>query len=89
LTYAPVWHTDDNIDLPAHNGNVFKIFCQFACPSPNTIFLSFALAYAETIAAERVLHCAGLDYSGYTQIAALTISRAMQEVSQIREQDRA
>lgn len=60
--------TDDSIDLPrarsvtemAQNIPVTYV------PARNTIFLSFALAYAETIAAERIyIGVNALDYSGY------------------------
>lgn len=60
--------TDDSIDLPR-----VRVFTEMAqnipvtyVPARNTIFLSFALAYAETIGAERVyIGVNALDYSGY------------------------
>ncbi len=49
-------------------------------PARNTIFLSFALAYAETISAERVyIGVNALDYSGYPDCRPDYI-QAMQEV---------
>lgn len=49
-------------------------------PARNTIFLSFALAYAETIAAERVyIGVNALDYSGYPDCRPDYI-QAMEEV---------
>lgn len=52
-------------------------------PARNTIFLSFALAYAEAIAAERVyIGVNSLDYSGYPDCRPDFI-QAMQEVFQL------
>lgn len=74
--------TDDAIDLPqgrsvkemSHNIPVTYV------PARNTIFLSFALGYAETIAAERVyIGVNALDYSGYPDCRPDYI-QAMQEV---------
>jgi 7-cyano-7-deazaguanine synthase len=49
-------------------------------PARNTIFLSFALGYAETIAAQRVyIGVNALDYSGYPD-CRLDYIQAMQEV---------
>lgn len=74
--------TDDSIALPhvsvftemSHNIPVTYV------PARNTIFLSFALAYAETIGAERVyIGVNALDYSGYPDCRPDYI-QAMQEV---------
>jgi 7-cyano-7-deazaguanine synthase len=60
--------TDRSINLPT-NRNLDQMTAEIPVtyvPARNTIFLSFALAYAETIAAERVyLGVNALDYSGY------------------------
>ena len=74
--------TDDTIDLP-----IDRSVAQMAqnipvtyVPARNTIFLSFALAYAETKAAERVyIGVNALDYSGYPDCRP-DYSLAMQEV---------
>lgn len=74
--------TDDSIDLPH-----VRLFSEMAqnipvtyVPARNTIFLSFALAYAETIGAERVyIGVNALDYSGYPDCRPDYI-QAMQEV---------
>lgn len=74
--------TDDAIDLPL--GRSLTEMAQSIpvtyVPARNTIFLSFALAYAETHAAERVyLGVNALDYSGYPDCRPDYI-QAMQEV---------
>jgi 7-cyano-7-deazaguanine synthase len=60
--------TDREIDLPQHrdpNAMSESIPITYV-PARNTIFLSFALAYAEAIAADRVyIGVNALDYSGY------------------------
>ena len=60
--------TDGSIDLPTHR-NLDQMAAEIPVtyvPARNTIFLSFALAYAETIAADRVyIGVNALDYSGY------------------------
>lgn len=74
--------TDQQIDLPAH-----RSLAQMAeqipvtyVPARNTIFLSFALAYAEAIAATEVhIGVNRLDYSGYPDCRPDYIE-AMQEV---------
>lgn len=74
--------TDDSIDLPSD-----RSFDQMAqnipvtyVPARNTIFLSFALAYAETTGASRVyIGVNALDYSGYPDCRPDYI-QAMQEV---------
>lgn len=74
--------TDNTIDLPQE-----RCVTQMAqdipvtyVPARNTIFLSFALAYAETIGAERVyIGVNQLDYSGYPDCRPDYI-KAMQEV---------
>ncbi|MEK0189770.1 7-cyano-7-deazaguanine synthase, partial [Microcoleus anatoxicus] len=49
-------------------------------PARNTIFLSFALAYAETLGAQRIyIGVNALDYSGYPD-CRLDYIQAMQEV---------
>ncbi len=74
--------TDRSIDLPTS-----RDLAQMAAaipvtyvPARNTIFLSFALAYAETIGAERVyIGVNALDYSGYPDCRPDYI-QAMQQV---------
>lgn len=60
--------TDQQIDLPSHR-SMADMATQIPVtyvPARNTIFLSFALAYAEAIAAQRVyIGVNALDYSGY------------------------
>ena len=60
--------TDQQIDLPTHR-SLARMSDQIPVtyvPARNTIFLSFALAYAEAIAAEQVhIGVNRLDYSGY------------------------
>ena len=74
--------TDDQIDLPQERSldemadNIPVTYV----PARNTIFLSFALGYAEAIAAERVyIGVNALDYSGYPDCRPDYIE-AMQEV---------
>jgi 7-cyano-7-deazaguanine synthase len=60
--------TDRQIDLPQHrNPDAMSESIPITyVPARNTIFLSFALAYAEAISAERVyIGVNALDYSGY------------------------
>ena len=60
--------TDDKIDLPVERSlsQMGENIPVTYVPARNTIFLSFALAYAETIGAERVyIGVNALDYSGY------------------------
>ena len=74
--------TDNSLELPCDRNTV-----QMAqsipityVPARNTIFLSFALGYAEAIAAERVyIGVNALDYSGYPDCRPDYI-QAMQEV---------
>lgn len=74
--------TDDKIDLPqerslAQMGENIPVTY---VPARNTIFLSFALAYAETINAGRVyIGVNALDYSGYPDCRPDYI-QAMQEI---------
>jgi 7-cyano-7-deazaguanine synthase len=60
--------TDQSIDLPIDR-NLAQMSTEIPVtyvPARNTIFLSFALAYAEAIGAERVyIGVNALDYSGY------------------------
>lgn len=60
--------TDDAIDLPSDR-SLEKMATTIPItyvPARNTIFLSFALAYAEALAAERIyIGVNSLDYSGY------------------------
>ncbi|KOR37644.1 MULTISPECIES: 7-cyano-7-deazaguanine synthase QueC [Planktothricoides] len=74
--------TDDGIDLP-EGRSLSEMASQIPVtyvPARNTIFLSFALAYAEAIAAERVyIGVNALDYSGYPDCRPDYI-QAMQEV---------
>ncbi len=74
--------TDDGIDLP--QGRSLSEMASHIpvtyVPARNTIFLSFALAYAEAIAAQRVyIGVNALDYSGYPDCRPDYI-QAMQEV---------
>ncbi|MFB2768108.1 7-cyano-7-deazaguanine synthase QueC [Pelatocladus sp. BLCC-F211] len=74
--------TDDTIDLPQKRSleEMSQNIPVTYVPARNTIFLSFALAYAETIAAERVyIGVNALDYSGYPDCRPDYI-QAMQEV---------
>ncbi len=73
--------TDDAIDLPQHRlDEISQNIPVTYVPARNTIFLSFALAYAETITAERVyIGVNALDYSGYPDCRPDYI-QAMQEV---------
>ncbi len=60
--------TDDRVDLPEHRdlAAMSASIPVTYVPARNTIFLSFALAYAEAIAAGRVyIGVNALDYSGY------------------------
>lgn len=74
--------TDNSIEIP-----VLRSLDEMAqnipvtyVPARNTIFLSFALAYAETLAAQRVyIGVNALDYSGYPDCRPDYI-QAMQEV---------
>ncbi len=74
--------TDDGIDLPTERSvdEMSQDIPITYVPARNTIFLSFALSYAEAIAAQRVyLGVNALDYSGYPDCRPDYI-RAMQEV---------
>ncbi len=74
--------TDDDIDLPQERSltEMSQNIPVTYVPARNTIFLSFALAYAETITAERVyIGVNALDYSGYPDCRPDYI-QAMQEV---------
>lgn len=58
--------TDSKIDIPENRSLSESQIPITYVPARNTIFLSFALAYAETIGAERVyIGVNALDYSGY------------------------
>lgn len=74
--------TDETIAVPSDR-SVAEMASQIPItyvPARNTIFLSFALAYAEAIAAERVyIGVNSLDYSGYPDCRPDFI-QAMQEV---------
>ena len=74
--------TDDTINLPQERSleQMSQNIPVTYVPARNTIFLSFALAYAETITAERVyIGVNALDYSGYPDCRPDYI-QAMQEV---------
>ncbi|MFM7363792.1 MAG: 7-cyano-7-deazaguanine synthase QueC [Cuspidothrix sp.] len=74
--------TDDKIDLPQQRSlqEMEDHIPVTYVPARNTIFLSFALGYAEAIAAERVyIGVNALDYSGYPD-CRLDYIQAMQEV---------
>lgn len=71
----------DDIDLPQRSiEQMSENIPVTYVPARNTIFLSFALAYAETLAAQRVyIGVNALDYSGYPDCRPDYI-QAMQEV---------
>lgn len=74
--------TDDAIDLPLERSTaeMAQSIPATYVPARNTIFLSLALAYAETKAADRVyIGVNALDYSGYPDCRSDYI-QAMQEV---------
>ena len=74
--------TDDGIDLPKERSldEMSQDIPITYVPARNTIFLSFALSYAEAISAQRVyLGVNALDYSGYPDCRPDYI-QAMQEV---------
>jgi 7-cyano-7-deazaguanine synthase len=74
--------TDNRLDLPASRSldQMAENIPITYVPARNTIFLSFALAYAEAIASERVyIGVNALDYSGYPDCRPDFIN-AMQEV---------
>lgn len=74
--------TDHQLDLPGNRSlaEMTEGIPVTYVPARNTIFLSFALSYAEAIAAERVyIGVNSLDYSGYPDCRPDYI-RAMQEV---------
>jgi 7-cyano-7-deazaguanine synthase len=74
--------TDDSIAVPSDRSlaEMADHIPVTYVPARNTIFLSFALAYAETIEAERVyIGVNSLDYSGYPDCRPDYL-RAMQEV---------
>ena len=74
--------TDDSIDVPQErplDERAQKLPVTYV-PARNTIFLSFALGYAESINAERIyIGVNALDYSGYPD-CRLDYIQAMQEV---------
>lgn len=74
--------TDDSIDLPQERSleEMSENIPITYVPARNTIFLSFALSYAESIAAKRVyIGVNALDYSGYPD-CRLDYIQAMQDV---------
>jgi 7-cyano-7-deazaguanine synthase len=74
--------TDDKIDLPQQRSldEMAENIPVTYVPARNTIFLSFALGFAEAIAAQRVyIGVNALDYSGYPDCRPDYI-QAMQEV---------
>jgi 7-cyano-7-deazaguanine synthase len=74
--------TDNSIELPIDRdlGQMAEEIPATYVPARNTIFLSFALAYAEAIQADRVyLGVNALDYSGYPDCRPAYIA-AMQQV---------
>lgn len=74
--------TDDKLDLPESRSldQMAENIPITYVPARNTIFLSFALAYAEAIASERVyIGVNALDYSGYPDCRPDFI-KAMEEV---------
>lgn len=74
--------TDNSIEIPSERSldQMSQNIPVTYVPARNTIFLSFALAYAETLAAERIyIGVNALDYSGYPDCRPDYI-QAMQEV---------
>lgn len=74
--------TDDEIELPSDRTltEMSQNIPITYVPARNTIFLSFALAYAETLEAQRIyIGVNALDYSGYPD-CRLDYIQAMQEV---------
>jgi 7-cyano-7-deazaguanine synthase len=74
--------TDDRIDLPIDRTltEMSQSIPTTYVPARNTIFLSFALGYAETLGAQRIyIGVNALDYSGYPD-CRLDYIQAMQEV---------
>jgi 7-cyano-7-deazaguanine synthase len=74
--------TDDRVELPINRslGEMSQNIPITYVPARNTIFLSFALSYAETLAADRIyIGVNALDYSGYPD-CRLDYIQAMQEV---------
>ena len=74
--------TDDEMELPIDRSlaEMSQNIPITYVPARNTIFLSFALAYAETLKAQRIyIGVNALDYSGYPD-CRLDYIQAMQEV---------
>jgi 7-cyano-7-deazaguanine synthase len=74
--------TDNRIELPSDRtlAEMSQNIPITYVPARNTIFLSFALAWAETLAADRIyIGVNALDYSGYPD-CRLDYIQAMQEV---------
>ena len=74
--------TDDEMELPSDRTltEMSQNIPITYVPARNTIFLSFALAYAETLEAQRIyIGVNALDYSGYPD-CRLDYIQAMQEV---------
>lgn len=74
--------TDDRMELPIDRSlaEMSQNIPITYVPARNTIFLSFALAYAETLKAQRIyIGVNALDYSGYPD-CRLDYIQAMQEV---------
>ncbi|MEG3866220.1 7-cyano-7-deazaguanine synthase QueC [Microcoleus sp. AT8-B1] len=74
--------TDNEMELPRDRtlGEMSQNIPTTYVPARNTIFLSFALAYAETLQADRIyIGVNALDYSGYPD-CRLDYIQAMQEV---------
>lgn len=77
--------TDDDLDLPAHRSleEMSQNIPITYVPARNTIFLSFALSYAEAKGAQRVyIGVNALDYSGYPDCRPDYIE-AMQKVFEL------
>ena len=57
--------TDCNLEVPAHQPNTEAIPITYV-PGRNTLFLAYALSFAESIQAQRIMiGCSHVDYSGY------------------------
>ncbi len=80
--------TDDRIELPSDRtlAEMSQNIPITYVPARNTIFLSFALAYAETLGGDRIyIGVNALDYSGYPD-CRLDYIQAMQEVFRLGTQ---
>ena len=57
--------TDEDVAIPDHQVDPDNIPCTYV-PARNTVFISFALAYAESLGADYIyIGASSIDYSGY------------------------